>query len=369
MPGPADDARHAKLFHVTPILRRLPHWTAALGAMFLLILGPADAGEPPLLLFGTEESMNLRLVAPFTQIMRDRSEQTYFDAMLSYTDASGAEHRIPLRIRTRGEFRRRKEICDFAPLRLNFRKGDVKGSEFAGQDKIKLVTHCRSGRGSYEQYVLKEYFAYRVLETLTEHSFNTRLISLTYVDTDMKNRERTKYAFLIEEKMHVGERLGWEEMKVSRIVASQLDPAQANLIAVFEYFIGNTDFSMVLGARDEPCCHNIVLYSTEPGVFLPVPYDFDLAGIVNTPYAAPNPKYKLDSVTERLYRGSCANNDLLQTTLARFRDNEEELRELLANLEGLSRYRKREVRRYIDKFYEDFEDERELDRNFLSDCT
>lgn len=356
---------------MTHILPRIPVWTAAVGLMFLSITRPANAGDPPLPLFGTEEMMIARIEAPITTIMRDRSEKTYLEGFFSYSDAAGAEHRLPVRLRTRGVFRRRVNICNFAPLRLNFAKDDVADSEFAGQDKLKLVTHCRSGkgRGSYEQYVLKEYFAYRVLETFTEQSFNTRLLKLTYVDTDRKNREQTKYAFLIEEKEHVGERLGWRLIEVPRIDERELDPLQANLVSVFEYLIGNTDYSMVLGARDDPCCHNIVLYSSMPGVYLPVPYDFDLAGIVNTPYATPNPKYKLDTVTERLYRGACANNELLHATLALYLEKEQELRSLLTQLDGLNRYRKAQVRRFIEDFYEDFENERELERNFLEDCS
>jgi hypothetical protein len=52
-------------------------------------------------------------------------------------------------------------------------------------------------------------------------------------------------------------------------------------MAVFQYMIGNTDWSV-------PYLHNIRILSfdaqTIPSV---VPYDFDHAGIVNAPYALP----------------------------------------------------------------------------------
>ena len=205
---------------------------------------------------------------------------------------------------------------------------------------------------------------------ITDKSFRTRLLRITYVDTDRKNRRRDNYAFVIEEKEHVGERLGWTMENVRRIHHSQLERTQANLIAVFEYVIGNTDFSMVLGAIDDPCCHNVTLYSETPGTFIPVPYDFDLAGIVNTPYATPNPKYKkISAVTERLYRGHCRDNELLSSTLAQFTEKEAELRALIEQLEGLSEHRKRPVRRYIEAFYDDFSTPKKLKRNFLDDCS
>jgi hypothetical protein len=341
--------------------------------MFLLIAIPMAVGAEGLgesrPLFMSDETLIARVEGPLTTIMRDRSETEYQDARFTYIDAAGAEQELKVKLRTRGVYRRRKEICSFAPLRLNFPRKKLADTEFAGQDKLKLVTHCVSGRGNYQQYVLKEYLAYRILQAFTEQSFRTRLIRMTYVDTDRKNRETTKYAFVIEEKEHVGERLGIELVKVPSIELDKLVQPQTNLVVVFQYFIGNTDYSAVLGATDDYCCHNIVLYSATPGTYIPIPYDFDLAGIVNTPYATSNPKYKLSAVTERLYRGLCRNSELLKTTLARFAEKEQELRALLDGLEGLSKRDRRLVRRYIDEFYEDFESQKALDKNFLKECS
>ncbi len=368
--------RHAKLFGLYLIknasMKNMPalqYWTAAAALMFLIAAGRAseDTDSPPL--FESDTLIVARVIAPFTSIMRDRSETEYRDGRFIYVDDSGVEQELRVKLRTRGRYRRKKDICDFAPLRLNFSRKQVAETEFAGQDKLKLVTHCKSGRGNYQAYVLKEYLAYRIFETLTEQSFKTRLLQITYVDTDREHRVFPKYAFVIEEKEAVGERLGWELVDVPRILPEQLDRNQANLISVFEYFIGNTDFSMVLGALDDSCCHNIVLYSATPGTFIPVPYDFDLAGIVNAPYATANPKYKLDKVTDRLYLGRCGNNDLLEATLAQFKDKEQEMREMLADLNGLNSFRKRQVRRFIDDFYEDFESARALEKNFVEDCS
>jgi len=341
--------------------------------MFLALICPNDVGaaasDAAAPLFDGGTTLHLTIAAPFTTIMQTRSDTGYDDGVLTYTDASGSSQELDIGLRTRGVYRRRKDVCDFAPLRLNFKRKEVSGTIFEGQDKIKLVTHCVSGRGRYDQYVLKEYFAYKVLQTLTDQSFRTRLVLLTYADTAGRKRTQTRYAFLIEEKEHLAERLQWTLENVPKIEHGALDKQQAMLVYVFEYFIGNTDFSLVLGARDKDCCHNVELFSSTPGRFIPVPYDFDLAGIVDTPYATPNPKYKLPAVTERLYRGRCEDNDLLPETLAMFAAKEQELRESLTRLEGLTRHRKREVREYIEDFYEDFETQRDLQKNFLKDCS
>ncbi|MBT8077083.1 MAG: hypothetical protein KJO31_00820 [Gammaproteobacteria bacterium] len=342
-------------------------------ACTLLTISPVNTvsaqSQLPAPLFAADDVLALSIEAPFTTIRRDRSETEYRDGILRYSDSEGKQHSLPLGLRTRGEYRRRKDVCDFPPIRLNFRKNGNEANVFAGQDRLKLVTHCKSGRGDYQQYVIKEYLAYRILATLTDNSFKTRLLRLTYIDTEKKKRQLyTKYAFLIEDKDELARRLGWKPEDVPRLEDEQLDRQQANLVNVFEYLIGNTDFSMVLGARDEPCCHNIVLYAATPGTFVPVPYDFDLAGLVNAPYATPNPKYKLKAVTQRLYRGFCRNNDLLPATLAAFSEKEAEIRRLVEEIEGLSGYHKRRITRFIDDFYEDFENERSIEKNFLRDC-
>ena len=67
-------------------------------------------------------------------------------------------------------------------------------------------------------------------------------------------------------------------------------------LAVFEYLIGNTDWSV-------PYQHNIRLL-TVPAIKnpVPVPYDFDQAGLVEAFYALPSENIGVASVRERVYR-------------------------------------------------------------------
>ncbi|NIP93601.1 MAG: hypothetical protein GWN18_19895, partial [Thermoplasmata archaeon] len=70
--------------------------------------------------------------------------------------------------------------CEFPPLRLNFKKGQLDETLFDGQDKVKLVTHCRNG-DRYEQNVVKEYLVYRLYNVLTPLGFQVRMAHITYV--------------------------------------------------------------------------------------------------------------------------------------------------------------------------------------------
>ena len=79
---------------------------------------------------------------------------------------------------------------------------------------------------------------------------------------------------------------------------------------------------MIDAHADEDCCHNVKLLEREGGVHLPVPYDFDMAGIVDARYADPPAalarEHRLRSVRERLYRGFCAEREQLDAVLSMF---------------------------------------------------
>ena len=50
-------------------------------------------------------------------------------------------------------------------------------------DKLKLAVHCRDSE-RYEQTLLREYMAYRLLNLATPMSFQVRLLRITWVDTE-----------------------------------------------------------------------------------------------------------------------------------------------------------------------------------------
>lgn len=337
-----------------------------LGAAFAQTAADEVVSQP---LFETHDLMTVRIEAPLTTLVKDRPDKEYLDGTLSYLDSAGIEHTLDLKLRTRGITRRKKTICNFPPIRLNFRKKQVEGTEFGGQDKLKLVTHCQSRKSSFEQLVLREYLAYRILQLLTDKSFSARLMRITYVDTESKDEPSVKYGFVIEDIDNLGNRIGMKDAKLSGIRADELDRQHANLISVYQYLIGNTDFSLILGPADKSCCHNSVLFSSGGAPYTAIPYDFDYSGIVDAPYAVPNPRFKSRSVKQRFYRGRCMNNDLLDGTFAYFREKEAEIRELVDGLDGLTNNSKKDIQNYLSRFFKDISDPKMKDRRFISQCS
>lgn len=337
--------------------------------LLALNAGVAAAAKQPL--FADDEMLEVTISAPLSTIMTERPTDEEMPGTFSYVNAEGAEVSLDIDIRTRGRYRQQKRVCPFAPLRLDFKKAQTKDTLFHKTDKLKLVTHCRDRSERYAQGVLKEHLAYRILNTMTDRSFRVRLLRVTYVDTDGKAPERVSYAFLIEHDERMAKRLDMDVSDQRKTTVEALDGRHTNVGSVFQYLIGNTDFSPILGAAGEPCCHNYVLLRPEDegvGELLAVPYDFDMSGIVHAKHATPNPRFKLRSVRQRLYRGRCANNQHLDETLQAYRDRRPDIDRLVSESQYMTDKIKKDLRNYIDAFYKTIDNPKTVKSRLRDKC-
>jgi hypothetical protein len=124
------------------------------------------------------------------------------------------------------------------------------------------------------------------------------LLRMTYADSATGKVEATKYAFVIEDPAHLASRLGGKVLKAQGATPDDLDPQVATISYLFQYMIGNTDFS-VSGL------HNAELVAMPTGTNLPIAYDFDYSGAVDASYAAPDPSLPISSVRQRLCSCFC----------------------------------------------------------------
>jgi len=324
-----------------------------------------DSGLP---LFADYGTLAITIEGPLTALVRERSNEDYYQGRLSYAGADGEVENLDLQFRTRGNFRRRPSTCRFPPVRLNLKKKQVRDTLFEGQNILKLVTHCRPGNSRYEQYVLKEELAYRILNLHTPLSFRTRLLKVTWVNTDDDSETEVRYGFLIEHKNELQARTGLEEFEEERARYPDLDPRQSAITAIYEYMVGNTDFSMVAAPPDETCCHNGILLTNSAGKHHYVPYDFDLAGLVNAPYAKPNQRFNLRSVTDRLYRGHCRFNPEMGDVRQLYLDNQAAVMQLIDEQEGLENNHRKALRSFLGAFYDEIATPEGLQRNLLAAC-
>ena len=251
----------------------------------------APAAEPAPL-FQSQEPLAITLTGPFRQIDRERDKAEEYEGTLSYQSTGGQDTTLDANLEVRGNYRLRSDVCRYSQLWVDLKRRQVPGTLFAGQNRLKLVVQCRPA-DRYAAYVIKEYLAYRMFDQLTDIGFHVRLVNVTYNDSDNTGESRTHLGLLIENKDTVAERFDTDTVEVNRVRASELEPEQATLVALFMMMIGNTDFSLAAGPEGDECCHNAKLLVND-GAYLPVPYDFDGSGFVNATYAAdPNPSLQV----------------------------------------------------------------------------
>ena len=330
--------------------------------------GAADESRKTAPLFTSNDILDVRIRAPFTTIMRERSVEEDRPATLTYSDAEGGEITLDIGIRSRGNFRRKEETCKWAPLRLDFKKSDVKDTLFKGSDKLKLVTHCNKGPSVYTQALLSEHLAYRIFNVLTDNSFRVRLLRITYVNADKNDREHTTFGFLIEHKDQVAKRIGLKVNETPSTETRFLEPRHTNLSSVFQYMIGNTDFSPIRAAPGEPCCHNFVLFGEDAGGILPIPYDFDMSGIVDAPHSVPSVNFNIRDVRERLYRGRCYNNEHVPESVRTFIARKEAIYDLVTANEFYKAKTRKQTLRFLDSFYATIESPDRVQSELVAAC-
>ena len=331
-------------------------WTRVLSLLLFL-----PASLPAESLFGSNDVLDVRIAGPFSSLIRHKEQRKESPFVLT-TD--GVDQSIFIRVRGKSRVR----VCDFPPLRLNFKAREVSGTIFAGQDKLKLVTHCKNyDRG--EADMLQEYVAYRVLNVITDTSYRVRLLRITYDDTNNRLDEKAsnRHGFLLEPAAGFAARVAAERHRTKTIKKGSLDLDYAALTFVFQYLIGNTDWALVHAEGVEDCCHNVDVYAANSGVLL-VPYDLDLAGVVNARYAYPDRSLRIRRVTQRLYRGMCMERATLQAALKHVKSLRDEILAVPESVTALQPKTAKETREYLEQFFVVAEDEEELLDDFEERC-
>jgi hypothetical protein len=310
-------------------------------------------------LFDTDEILEFTLRGDLKTVFKDRGEESqYYPATIQY-QADQDTINIPLKIKTRGHFRKMPSNCKYPPILLNFAKSTTpKSSVFAGQDKVKLVTPCQG-----DQYVIQEYFVYKLYNLITPKSFRARLVKVIYQDTVKNKSSDSYYGILLEEEKQMAIRNLSNSFEKIGLRPEGTHKGDFMKMAVFQYMIGNTDWSVQYQ-------QNIKLIIVD-SMSLPstVPYDFDHAGIVRAPYANPAPELQLSSTLQRRYRGYCI-LDMNQFTEV-FETFNQLKNDFYAFYEGnplLKNSYQNQTIKFLDQFYETINDPEKAQKEFCHPC-
>ncbi|NIM18075.1 MAG: hypothetical protein GTO45_39375 [Candidatus Aminicenantes bacterium] len=314
-------------------------------------------------LFQSNEILELTLEYDVKAFRKDRGDKRkYHPAKLSYIDSEGKTISLDVQIRTRGKLRRLYLRCQVPPIKMKFNKKQTPNTIFAGQKTLKMVTHCKNTPKAYPYYYLQEYLIYRMYNLLTEKSFRVRLANITYVDSQKTDNTFTNYAFFIENYKKMAKRNKGKTSKLTKIHPMQTDFATSTLVSVFQYMVGNVDWSI-------RSSHNIKLITIEEEnkkKYYPVPFDFDHAGLIDVDYARPDPNLPIKSVRERLYRGFCKSLEQFNQTFVIFHKHKNEFYALFQDFTPLPENLKKRSLKYLDGFYQIIQNPKLVKRYFIN---
>ena len=293
------------------------------------------------------DMIDVKLFSDWKLLAKSKRQEDpeYQPATMTFYFSGSDSVEVDVRIKPRGIFR--KSHCLFPPFWVNFDEEDFSNSSVNKYDKLKLVTHCRES-DSYKQQMIIEYYAYKMYEIISDYSFRTRLIKINYADTVNKKSPGANYAFFLEDLDQIAERNESEAIESSSMHPERLNRDITTVMDIFQYMIGNTDWSVVTG-------HNIKLVKpNDPTQYNPIgiPYDFDYCGLVNASYAVPPLDLDIESVTDRVYRGFCRTDEEFQKAFDMIASHEEEILDLFRNSELLDKRRKAQAVSYLEESFE-----------------
>ncbi len=315
-------------------------------------------------LFADTAPIEFSLVANYGALAKDRDTLSTkrFAGTLVVADSAGAERRIPVTLRTRGHFRLMARNCRFVPIRIDFADSGRKNTPFAGQSGIKLGTHCQNGDDRYDGYTHREYLAYRVFNQVTPLSFRARLARGTYVDSASGKTVATHTAMFIESENDLARRAGGKIAELRGALFDDLQADQLLALSLFEYAIGNTDFSLY-------ALHNTrLLQLPNGGSMMPLAYDFDFSGLVGAHYATPDPRMGIRRVQDRRFRGPCRPAEQYQQAAKRFLDKKSEIMAEIDAVPGMSKHDQGETRDYLNSFFATLENPGRFKREIVEAC-
>lgn len=311
-------------------------------------------------LFVEQEILPIKLTFSNKEVKNKTNDSTYIKSNLSYLDIDGVWKSINVKLRARGKYRRKH--CYFPPIKIKIEKSESKETLFKGNKKLKLVLPC-SVQESSNDNIIEEYLAYKLYEIVTPYHFNTRLVDIEMTE---QKKSKTKVhhlkGILMEDDKLIAKRFNGKIVK-RFIHPLAMDPLTCIQNSFFQYMIANTDFSIAYQ-------HNGKLLYIDKKI-IPIPYDFDMSGLVNASYAIvsqiSNEPLDITEVTQRKYRGFKRDKKLLFQVRREYLDNKIKVFEIIDRTKDYFNDPKnfKVAKNFVNGFYNTIEDDSKFDISIL----
>lgn len=293
------------------------------------------------------EVLEIDLSFDLESAIEERREEKDYPAALSFLDEQGNRQEWPLNISLRGKFRR-VHCKEMPPLRLDFSKKDLKKAGLAEFDDLKLVNYCMEDDRAAREALVKEFLTYKLFNQLTEVSFRVQMVKINFKDINT-GKTKKQLGFLIEDAAQLRARIGAEKINSLRVTEKeQFHPYYLKVTALFQYMIGNKDWGLTFAKN--------VKYIRKEDKVIPVPYDFDFAGIVGAPYTTARENVEQSMIYGRAYKGFREEMEMLQPVIDEFLAKREALIDTIRNCSFLKSSSKKEMIAFLEFFFKNPQD-------------
>ena len=305
---------------------------------------------------GTDEVIELEIETNMKQWINKKHKEEYQKATLSYTNKKGEQITREIKIKPRGNIR--KKICFFPPLKFKFKKLELEEASMNTEfNDFKMVNQCKSSRDN-GGYIYREYLAYKIYNQISPYSHRVQLIHIKYTDSEGKSKPYELDGFMIEPLKELALRLKGQRIKRNRATSNHLERIPYIDMVIFQYMIGNTDWSLVN-------MHNMkVIKVPEHTKLVPVPYDFDYSGLVDAHYAVPFETLPIKSVTQRLYRGVPCSKEEIEKRCQHFLSRKENIMEYCKAFPHMEAKEKKRMLSFVEDFFDLIEHPKKKFREF-----
>lgn len=304
--------------------------------------------------------LNVVIETDFKELKSDREEEQWQPAVFKVLQGDSVALNLDVQVAARGNMR--KKTCDFPPVKIRFYKEEMEDDSIADINELKLVTSCKNSEQN-EEWVQREYLIYELYNLVTEQSFRVKSASIRFEDTRKEGRYQESFSFFIESQKELAARLDGKPLKTKIGSTRLLDSVSFDRMCVFEYMIGNTDWSV--RAR-----HNIkIIFLAKTNRSVAIPYDFDYSGAVGTNYAVPNTDYyPIESVRDRYYLGLCRSEESYQQIFDFYLSKEKELLAYCEQADYLPKSAKKDMTNYFEGFFDVLKNPKAVKREIVNNC-
>ncbi len=296
----------------------------------------------------------IKVKTDLKQLIKKKDKEEYQAAHFTFLANSGDTLEMKAKIRSRGNVR--KEVCYYPPIKVKFKKKDLAAMGLDTLNKFKMVIQCNRGK-SGQQYLFKEHLIYKLYEAIGDVYYKARPIKMEF---DQAGKEdQILYGFLLEEEEEFKVRYAGDLIEAGRLRTRMIQRSAYLKMCFFQYMVLNTDWSDIN-------MHN--LEYMRPGgndLFVPVPYDFDYAGLVETGYAVPHESLPIDDVKKPHFRGRDVEEDEALQTAKWFLSKKEELEKIVADYPHLDEKEKSFFRGRLKEFFSVLESKKRVVYNFV----